>query len=149
MDRTALRRTRWAAIGMAAMMAATAWAQQPVAKLKGVNGSVLVSGQAGLASGAEAQPLANGTRVITTANSRVVVVFDKGCEVRLEENQRLDIDSGKPCAAMLPVALGTAVPAAGSSLAGLVIPALGGVAIAADVIGNRGGGNPPAPVSPN
>jgi hypothetical protein len=133
--------TRWGwtiALGAAASLCATgALAQQEVARLKQVNGNVLVSGQAGLATGSEAQPLANGVRIITTANSRVVVVFANGCEVRMEENQRFDVESDKPCAALLPQALG-ATPAVGPGLAALVIPGLIGAAGANEIINNQG-----------
>jgi hypothetical protein len=118
--------------------------QGAVAHLKGVTGNVLVSQQEGLSTGSESQQLVNGTRIITTANSEVVVVFDKGCEVRLKENQRLDIDSGKPCALMIAEALGgQPVAAVGVGLVPLLLP-LGGGAIV--VSGTRGGSTP---VSPN
>src|SRR5688572_7939862 len=90
----ATRRWGWTvALGSVVLSCATGvWAQQDVARLKQVNGNVLVSGQTGLATGIEAQSLANGVRIITTANSRVIVVFANGCEVRLEENQRFDVE---------------------------------------------------------
>lgn len=132
----------------AALCALEAGAQQPprVAQLKNVNGNVLVSGQAGLAAGSEAQPLVNGTRIITTANSEVVIVFDNGCEVRMAENQRFDVESGKPCALLLPQALAAPVPAVGPALAGAILPALLGAGGLANQ-GSGSGGSPP--VSPN
>lgn len=144
------RRWSWgvALATVASMGASGAWAQQTVAKLKQVNGNVLVSGQTGLATGSEAQPLANGVRIITTANSTVTVVFDNGCEVTLKENQRLDVESDKPCAALIAQAIGPA-PAAGPGLAALVVPALiGGASVNAISSGTGGGGNTPS-VSPN
>jgi hypothetical protein len=71
----------------ASLAAGTALAQQParngIAQLKGVKGNVLLSREAGLAAGSEAARVMDRTRVITTANSEVVVVYDNGCEVRL------------------------------------------------------------------
>lgn len=120
--------------------------QGSVAKLKQVNGNVLVSRESGLATGAEAQPLVNGSRVITTANSSVVVAFDNGCEVRLEPNERLEVDSLTPCALIKPVALGAPLPA---PAAAFVIPSLivpGGVGSV--ILAGQGGGSG-TPVSPN
>jgi hypothetical protein len=150
---TAARRWGWTvALGAAASLWATGvWAQQEVARLKQVNGNVLVSGQAGLATGSEAQPLANGVRIITTANSRVVVVFENGCEVRMEENQRFDVESEKPCAALVPLALGAA-PAVGQGLASILVPGLVGAASIAAITNSNSNSNPnpnPNPVSPN
>src|SRR5688572_18518739 len=71
-----------------------------VAELRRLSGNVLVSHAAGMNAGAELLRVANGARIITTANSEVVVVFDNGCEVRMVENQRLDVDTGRPCAAL-------------------------------------------------
>jgi hypothetical protein len=144
---------RWAAalIGCAAtLLAPGAGAQQPapsrdsVAELRDLKGNVLVSRESGLTAGSESQQLANGTRVITTANSEVVVVFDNGCRVHLRENQRLDVDSRKPCAALVVQSLPVAVAAA--PVAGHVVPALIGIGILLDT---GGGGSPSTPVSPN
>jgi hypothetical protein len=97
--------------------------QRIVARLKSVSGNVLVSREAGLAAGAEAQRLADGTRVITTANSEAVIEFDDGCEVRLKENERYEVDSGRPCALRLAGGLGGApVAAVGAPWMGYVLP---------------------------
>ena len=61
-------------------------------------------------------------------NSEVVVVFDNGCEVRLKENQRLEIDSRKPCAAMLVESLAVPQPP-GPPLAGYIVPGLIGIGV--------------------
>lgn len=68
-----------------------------VAQLRLVEGNVLVSGEAGLASAEEATRLVEGSRVITTAESTVIVVYDDGCEVKLKPNQRLEVDDDQPC----------------------------------------------------
>lgn len=135
------------ALGIAAALCVpqAAAQQQAVARLKGVSGNVLVSGEAGLATGAESQRITNGARIITTANSGAIVVFDNGCEVTLKENERLEVDSNKPCALMLAEALAPGpVAAVGPSLLPLLLPAAGGAAAAAG-----GGGGTPTPVSPN
>lgn len=75
--------------------------QKPVARLKSVNGNVLVSRESGLAAGEQAERLVNGARVITTANSEAVIEFDNGCEVRLKENERFDVDSTRACALLV------------------------------------------------
>jgi hypothetical protein len=99
-----------------------------------------------MTTGAESQALINGTSVITTASSRTVVVFDNGCRVEMRENQRLEVDSRKPCAALVPQSLAVAPPAAGVPLANYIVPGLivGGV-----LLDNTRGGGSPTPVSPN
>ena len=86
---------------------AQAQTQQPgVARLKQVTGNVLVSREAGMAAGRQEQRLGNGVRIITTANSEAIVEFDNGCEVRVRENERFDVDSEKPCALLAALPLG-------------------------------------------
>ena len=114
------------------------FAQQPtegVAQLRDVHGNVLVSRESGLASGDEALRLTKGMRVITTARSEVVVVYDNGCEVRLKENQRFEVETGKPCSALIAQAQSILLEPAGAATAGVagsaaaylaVLPALGG-----------------------
>lgn len=123
-----------------------AWAQSTVAKLQQVTGNVLVSREAGLATGTEAQEIANGSRIITTANSRVVVVFDNGCRVEMQENQRLEVDSRKPCAALLVEGLALAQPALAIPLANYIVP---GLIAGGTLVGTGGGREGPTPVSPN
>lgn len=89
-----------------------------VAELRDVQGNVLVSDAAGMTSGVDKQRIKNAVRVTTTARAAAVVAFDCGCEVRLKENERLDVELPKACPALLAavqavpvgVALG-AVPA--------------------------------------
>jgi hypothetical protein len=123
---------------------AAAQQQSSVAQLTRVTGNVLVSRPAGLTTGTESQQIMKGSRIITTANSSVVVVFDNGCRVELKENQRLDVDDEKPCAALIPLGI-AAAPAAGAPIAGYVVPALIGIGI----VTGGGNGGPPTPVSPN
>jgi hypothetical protein len=111
MMKTRLRRTLLAiAFGAGSALlgaGAQAQTQQPgVARLKQVTGNVLVSREAGLAAGSQEQRVGNGVRIITTANSEAIVEFDNGCEVRVRENQRFEVDSEKPCALLVAQALG-------------------------------------------
>ena len=135
----------------------------PVATLKVLEGNVLVSGEAGLASAEASARLVEGSRVITTANARVLVVYDDGCEVQLEPNQRLAIERGKPCRERLAQAesilrepegmllaggTGAAGGAAAAALAGTLGPGIGlaaGAAGAAVIAAARGERN----TSPN
>jgi hypothetical protein len=102
-----------------------------IARLKGVKGNVLLSHDAGLAAGGEATRLPEHTRVITTAGAEVVVVYDNGCEVRLKENQRFEVETDKPCAALLAQSIlgQPPVPVAAAGGFGPLLPAMGGIAI--------------------
>jgi hypothetical protein len=130
-----------------------AYAQQgrdgTVARLVDMQGNVLVSRESGLASGNEQLRLLPGTRVITTARSEVVVEYDDGCRVRVKENQRFEVEHGKPCALLLaqdilaPVAIANSViPAV---LIGAALLPYGGAG-SVPPIGGSGG---EIPISPN
>jgi len=114
--------------------------REGVAQLKGVKGNVLLSRQTGLAAGGEAARLTEHTRVITTANSEVVVVYDNGCEVRLKENQRFEVEVDKPCAALIAQAQSVLVEPAGTALGAapvffwVVLPAVGVSTVGANVL---------------
>jgi hypothetical protein len=156
-------KTRFAVLVVATLSAAAALAQQPsrdgIAQLRGVKGNVLLSREAGLAAGGEAARVVEHTRVITTAGSEVVVEFDNGCRVHLKENQRFEVDSRKPCAALIASVESILVQPAGVALAGgagaaggfwSVVPAIGGAAIGAAIIsGASGNPPPPTPLSPS
>ena len=117
----------------------------PVARLRQVEGNVLVSQESGLASAEEALRLDEFSRVITTANAKAVVVYDDGCEVALEPNQRLEIRTDKVCKERVAQAetifkepAGIAFAAAGTGVAGgVTAAALSGFA-GAGVIGAAG-----------
>ena len=101
-----------------------------IARLRSVNGNVLVSNDAGLATGNEALRLLPGTRVITTANAGVVIAFDVGCDVKLNENERFEVEKGKPCALLLAQPYGIVVAAAGASIIpGIIVGAFGAAAL--------------------
>ena len=122
------------------------FAQEPsdtIARLKDVHGNVLVSKESGLASGDESLRLAKGTRVITTANSDVIVVYDNGCEVQLKENQRFEVEDGKPCSALIAQAQSILMEPAGAATAGAAaslaayatfLPALGGGVLGVSIL---------------
>ena len=90
-----------------------------IAELQKVQGNVLVSDASGMTSGVEKQPLKNTMRVTTTSRASVTVSFACGCDVKLKENERLDISAPNTCEAILAavqpvpvdIALG-AIPAA-------------------------------------
>jgi hypothetical protein len=141
--------TRTLAICLAfASLAGAGWvAAQPqregIARLKDMKGNILLSRESGLAAGAEGTRLTEHTRVITTANSEVIVVYDNGCEVRLKENQRFEVDDGRPCAALVampqsilatPAGAAVASAAAGGVIFGTTLPALGGAAIGISIL---------------
>lgn len=87
-----------------------------VAELRELQGNVLISDPSGMATGVETQRLKNQVRVTTTSRSTVLIAFDCGCDVRLKENERLDVDAPRACAALLaavqPVVTGTPLGAA-------------------------------------
>ena len=126
------------ALMLALLAASQSFAQQAdqtVARLKEVTGNVLVSKESGLASGDESLRLAKGTRVITTAHSEVIVAYDDGCEVKLKENQRYEVVTDKPCAALIaqaesillePAGAATAATAGGLAAYAAALPALSG-----------------------
>lgn len=103
--------------------------EQSVARLKQVKGNVLVSKESGLAAGDEALRLAKGTRVITTANSEVMVAYDNGCEVKLKENQRFEVVTDKPCAALVAQAQSILLEPEGIVAAGGFLGAAGFAAV--------------------
>jgi hypothetical protein len=111
--------------------------RQPVAQLRDVSGNTLVSKESGLAAGTEGLRLIPGTRVITTSKSGAVVVYDDGCEVKLKENERFEVEIGKACATLMampqsilatPAGATAAVGGAAGLTFGAAIPLLGGAA---------------------
>ena len=149
-----------AIVAALASLAAAGWvaAQAPnegIARLKSVKGNVLLSRESGLSAGGESARLVEHTRVITTAGSEVIVVYDNGCEVRLKENQRFEVEDGKPCAVLAalpqtilatPVGAATAALSTGAIVFGSVLVPLGGAAIAAEILQ---GSREKSPLSPS
>ncbi|HYC36832.1 MAG TPA: hypothetical protein VEC19_10445 [Usitatibacter sp.] len=101
-----------------------------VAQLRNVEGNVLLSQETGLASGDEAARVREGWRVITTAKSKAVVVFDDGCEVELKENQRLEIDTTRECKLRVTQAQSILLEPGGMAAAAASAGATGGAAAA-------------------
>ena len=126
----------------ALLVSSQPFAQEPrlgVVQLKDVQGNVLVSRESGLGAGREALRLAEGMRVITTNKSTVTVVYDDGCEVKLRENERFEVETGKPCATLvaqpqsiLATPEGATAAASGGAAAAFLatLPALGGAVAA-------------------
>jgi hypothetical protein len=79
------------------------------AELRDVQGNVLVSTKDGMSTGVDKQVVVNKSRVTTTSRASVTVAFACGCDVKLKENERLDIETPATCAGLL--ASVTAVPA--------------------------------------
>ncbi|MBK8742069.1 MAG: hypothetical protein IPM02_22310 [Betaproteobacteria bacterium] len=143
---------------LAAMFAsATVCAQQApdqrtVAKLVDLDGAVLVSQGDAMAAGAADQRLRPDTRVVTTAGSKVTINYDRGCNVRLEENQRFTVREFGECAALIAsvesigVAGGVAAAGTGGTgIAGLAVLGAAGVGAAIYGVTRNSGAN----VSPN
>lgn len=124
----------------ALLVSSQPFAQEPrqgVARLKDLQGNVLVSHESGLGAGRDALRLAEGTRVITTTKSGVTVIYDDGCEVKLKENERFQVETGKPCAMLVaqpqsilatPEGATTAAAAGSAAVFAATLPALGAAA---------------------
>ena len=91
------------------------------AELRDVTGNVLVSTKDGMSAAIDKQTVAGGSRVTTTSRASVTVVFACGCDVKLKENERLDIEGPSTCAVLLAsvtavpvVAIGAATASAGA-----------------------------------
>ena len=99
-----------------------------VVELKDVPGQVVVSEGDVSSSATDGLRVAKNTTITTTARAGVTVVFDDGCRVTLQESQRLVVDSGRPCAALI-ASVTSAVPAALGAAAGTGGTAAGGLSI--------------------
>ena len=93
------------------------------AVLQDVVGNVLVSTKDGIGTGVEKQSVANKTRVTTTARASVTISFNCGCDVKLKENERIDVESPNTCGALLAAV--TAVPV--DAAIGAVAASAGGI----------------------
>ena len=138
------------AAALAAGMAAAQNTNEGIARLKDLKGNVLVSRESGLAAGGEAVRLVEHTRVITTASSEVVVVYDNGCEVRLKENQRFQVERDKPCAALIASVQSILVQPAAVAVVGpaffwTTAPAIGGAGVGLSILQDTRGKNPLSP----
>jgi hypothetical protein len=116
-----------------------------VAKLIEITGNVLVSRDSGLTTGTEAMRLLPKTRILTTANARAIIEYDDGCRVRMEANQRFEVERDRECAALVVLPQPVLVAPLAASLATTVIPAILGASAIGVIIDSRGGQT----VSPN
>ena len=94
----------------------------PVAILKDRVGNVLVSRGDALVLAAKEQRLTVGTRVLTTAQAKVTISYDNGCDVRLNENERFTVAVG-PCTELIGQveSLGPAAGAIGGGTTGTIV----------------------------
>jgi hypothetical protein len=72
-------------------------AEERIAMLTGVQGTVLVTKKEGMAAGVNGQALAPGARVVATSNSRATIAYSTGCDVSLSENSRTTVRPDIPC----------------------------------------------------
>lgn len=75
--------------------------RETIATLAEVQGNVLVSDTVGMSSAIDNQRIKNSVRITTTSRASVLISFDCGCDVRLKENERLDVEGAKQCPALL------------------------------------------------
>ena len=124
--------------------------RETIATLVEVQGNVLISDAVGMSSATGNQRIKNSVRVTTTSRASVLISFDCGCDVRLKENERLDVEGAKQCPALLaaveavPIGapIGAVAAASGSGVPKALL--LTGVGVAGYLI-YRNNGN----VSPN
>lgn len=121
---------RLAAALLVGFLASNALAQQSAAprtvgKLVDVQGNVLVSQGDAMVAASNDQRVALDARVVTTASARVTVSYDKGCDVRLGENQRFVVRELGECAALI-ASVETLGPAAGAIGGGTTAATAGG-----------------------
>ena len=100
------------------------------AVLQDVVGNVLVSTKDGISAGIDKQSVANKTRVTTTSRASVTISFNCGCDVKLKENERIDIESPNTCAALLAAV--TVVPV--DAAIGAVAATAGGISTTTGLI---------------
>ena len=120
-----------------------------VAKLVNMEGTVLVSEGDAMAAGAKDQRVKIDTRIVTTAGAKVTIQYDRGCDVRLDENQRFTVTDRCGCCALLAAVEGIGAPVAAAGTTGITgLGILGAVGVGSLVVygvGRSSGSN----VSPN
>lgn len=134
-----------------ALWSGLALGQQPapeertVARLKAPSGTVLVSQRDAVVAGTKDQRLPVGTRVTTTAGAEVVVAYDNGCDVKLNENQRFTVRESNDCAALIAAVQANAAVAAAAGAGGTFggAAALIGTGVIGAVLINRDRSNNP------
>ena len=147
----------------AAEKAAAAAADRQVATVARITGNAVVSKGAQYVPGTEGMPLTIGQRVMSLADSSVVIQFNDGCRYTVEANKLVTMEDLSPCvltkgvalappppASAVPAAAAVPVPVAGAaSLAWVPVAAAGLVAVGAALDpGDDGDNVTPAPISP-
>lgn len=144
---------KWIAVVSSALLTLSAAAQtaraacedaesakgETIAELRDLQGNVLVSDPAGIASGVDKQRLKNKVRVTTTSRAGVVISFDCGCDVRLKENERFEVDAPRACPAMLAAVQAVPVGAPIGAVAATTPVVTGGITTG-QVLGVTGAG---------
>ncbi|MHB8724062.1 MAG: hypothetical protein ACYC9Z_01630 [Casimicrobiaceae bacterium] len=91
------------AVGVGVAMAAdAAAAQDRIAMLSGVQGTVLVTRADGMSAAVNGQSLGAGARVTTTHGSAATIVYDNGCHEVMGQDARATVQSDADCAALKP-----------------------------------------------
>lgn len=85
-------------VAVSVVVAAGASAQERIAMLTGVQGTVLVSKGDGMSAAVNGQALPAGTRVVATNRSGAVIAYDNGCTVPVGENARTVVRHDASCA---------------------------------------------------
>lgn len=118
--------------------------RETIATLVEVKGNVLVSDAVGMSSAIDNQRIKNMVRVTTTSRASVLIAFDCGCDVRLKENERLDVEGPRQCPALLAavqaVPMGAPIGAAVAAASGSILPTallVTGVGVGAYLIGRN------------
>lgn len=100
---------------------ALALAQAPaqvVGRAVDVEGLVTVSQGANVRTVLNDSPVIDGTRYVTASTGSVTLKFKDACDVKLKPNQSLEVDSRKPCAALIAAVQTLGNPAGGAVVAG-------------------------------
>ncbi len=87
------------------------------AELRDVTGNVLVSTSDGMSTAVDKQAVGGKSRVTTASRSSVTVAFACGCDVKLKENERIDIEAPSTCAVLLASVTAVPVVAIGATTA--------------------------------
>ncbi len=107
---------------------AAAQPADPVANLQDRTGQILLNTGDGYVTPPINAPLMKGDQILTKTNSSVVVHYDDGCDVRVEENTVYTVERPEECpAGIMAVGEGTAVAA--SSNVPFILAGVGVVAL--------------------
>ena len=120
--------------------------ESTVAKLTNLEGTILVSEGDAMAAGFKDQRLKIDTRVVTTNSSSVIINYDRGCNVRLYENQRFLVRDRGGCCALIALveSIGAPVAIIAGGISGLGVLSAVGVGSATIIgLGRLGGTTSP------